>query len=115
MKIIPSSINKSLANFNHLVANGTVNLNYETIAAEMTVNGNFNANTTSNFHGLLTANRVAVFNDNIKANSILSVKGTSSFDSLSTVRFYLEYILKDYGEHNTTIYILENNSKEKYL
>lgn len=75
---------ESLANFNHLVANGTVNLNYETIAAEMTVNGDFNANTTSNFHGLLTANRVAVFNDNIKANSILSVKGTSSFDSLST-------------------------------
>ena len=40
-------------------------------------------------------------------------KKEESFDSLSTVRFYLEYILKDYGEHNTTIYILENNFKRE--
>ena len=40
-------------------------------------------------------------------------KKEESFDSLSTVRFYLEYILKDCGEHNTTIYILENNFKRE--
>lgn len=25
----------------------------------------------------------------------------------------MKYILKDYGEHNTTIYILENDSKRE--
>ena len=69
---------------NHLTTNGNVNLRGNTTASDLTVNGNFTANNSSEFNGLLTANRVSTFNDNLITNSALMAKGVSSFDELAT-------------------------------
>lgn len=69
---------------NHLVTNGNVNFKSNVTAANMTVNGEFVANSSAEFNGLLTANKVATFNDNIIANASLAAKGTSVFEELAT-------------------------------
>lgn len=65
---------------NNLIANGTTNLRGNSTTANLTVNGSLVANNTSEFNGLLTANKVSTFNDNLVTNSLLHVKGNSTFD-----------------------------------
>ena len=69
---------------NHLTTNGNVILRGDSTTANLTINGNLVANSSSEFNGLLTANKIATFNDNLITNSALMAKGVSSFDELAT-------------------------------
>lgn len=49
----------------------------------------------------------------MKTYIVVYNKKEESFDSLEMVKYYLNYIIKDYGEHNTTIYYVDNFIKKE--
>lgn len=69
---------------NRLTVTGEANLNGQTTTAAVTMNGPFVSNNTSTFNGVITANRIATFKDNVNIEKALSVGTTSTFGELAT-------------------------------
>ena len=49
----------------------------------------------------------------MKTYVVLYKKKEEKFTSLFALRYYLRYVIKDYGDHNTRIYSIENNEKKE--